>query len=255
MKITVLGSGTSGGVPMINCHCSVCRSLNPKNKRLRSSIVIEAGGRTLLVDTTPDFRMQMLRNPLPRLDAVLYTHTHADHIMGLDDLRRFNYLQKETIPIYGNAATMNHLQSVFAYAIYKGGQIHPGVPHLEPHVLTGAQDIRGVQVVPIPLMHGDREILGYRVGNFAYCTDVSAISESSYALLEHLDVLILEALREKPHPNHLTLEQALEQAEKIGARQTWFTHISHILDEDVHGKQLPPNMAFAYDGLTLEVSG
>ncbi len=253
MKITILGSGTSGGVPMINCQCSVCRSVNPKNKRLRSSILIEVNGKRLLVDTTPDFRQQMLRYPVPRLDAVLYTHTHADHIMGLDDLRRFNYLQKETIPIYGNAATIAHLQTVFGYAIYQGGPIHPGVPHLLPQVLDGVQDIQGVEVIPIPLMHGQQEILGYRVGNFAYCTDVSEIQQSSYPLLENLDVLILEALRDKPHPNHLTLKQAVEQAKKINAKQTWFTHISHILDEDVQGKNLPVNMAFAYDGLQIEL--
>ncbi len=253
MRITVLGSGTSGGVPMINCNCRVCRSLNPKNKRLRSSILIEANNKHLLVDTTPDFRQQMLRFPVPRLDAVLFTHTHADHIMGLDDLRRFNYLQKETIPIYGNASTMAHLQTVFGYAMYRGGKIHPGVPHLLPNILTGPQDIRDVPVISIPLRHGTQEILGFRIGNFAYCTDVSEIPETSYPLLENLDVLILEALREKPHPNHLTLEQAVEQAHKIGAKQTWFTHISHILDEDVHGKQLPPDMAFAYDGLQIEL--
>ncbi len=251
MRVTFLGSGTSGGVPVINCSCSVCRSLNPKNKRLRSSILIETGGVTILIDTSPDLRQQLLRRPVERLDAVLYTHAHADHIFGLDELRRFNYLQKERIPAYANQSTAQTLRSIFHYA-FQPGALKPGVPNLSLKIIDGVFDIGGVKIIPLPLLHGDQEILGFRIGKFAYCTDVSRIPEASFKLLQGLDILALDALREKPHPTHFSLEQALEQAARIKAKKTWFTHISHILDEDRHGQNLPDGYAFAYDGLELE---
>ncbi len=252
MRVTFLGSGTSGGVPVINCDCSVCRSLNPKNKRLRSSVLVEINGLNFLVDTSPDLRQQLLRRRIERVDAVLYTHAHADHIFGLDELRRFNYLQKERIPAYANKSTAETLHSVFHYA-FQSGALRPGVPNLSLEIVEHVFDISGVKIIPIPLLHGEQEILGFRIGNFAYCTDVSRIPEESYRLLQELDVLVLDALREKPHPTHFSLDQALEQAAKIGAKQTWFTHISHILDQDTHGQNLPKSCAFAYDGLELEL--
>lgn len=252
MHVTFLGSGTSGGVPVINCNCSVCRSLNPKNKRLRSSILIETGGLNILVDTSPDLRQQLLRRPVERVDAVLYTHAHADHIFGLDELRRFNYLQKERIPAYANQSTAETLRSIFHYAFHSGA-LRPGVPNLSLTVINKIFTVSGVKIIPIPLLHGEQEILGFRIGNFAYCTDVSHIPAKSYELLKDLEILVLDALREKPHPTHFSLEQALEQAAKIGANKTWFTHISHILDQDKHGQNLPASCAFAYDGLELEI--
>lgn len=252
MRLTFLGSGTSGGVPVISCDCAVCRSLNPKNKRLRSSVLFQIDGLNILVDTTPDLRQQLLRQPIPRVDAILYTHAHADHIFGLDELRRFNYLQKERIPAYANAQTAEKLHSIFDYAFHRG-PLRPGVPNLSLTDIHGAFSIADTEIIPVPLLHGKQEILGFRIGGLAYCTDVSAIPESSYPLLENLDCLILDALREKPHPTHFSLDEAIHQAQKIGAKQTYFTHISHILDHDRHGQDLPESIQFAYDGLVLEI--
>ena len=194
---------------------------------------------------------QLLRHPIPRVDAILYTHTHADHIFGLDELRRFNYLHKKRIPAYAHEQTAEKLRMIFDYAFHKG-DLRPGVPNLSLHVVNGVFDVNGVSVTAIPLLHGRQEIFGFRLGNFAYCTDVNQIPDESYALLQGLDILVLDALREKPHPTHFSLEQAIEQAARIGAAKTWFTHISHILDHEKHGSHLPTNCAFAYDGLTFE---
>jgi len=251
MQMTFLGSGTSGGVPVISCDCTVCRSLNPKNKRLRSSVLFQVEGLNILVDTSPDLRQQLLRQPIPRVDAVLYTHAHADHIFGLDELRRFNYLQKERIPAYAHPETSIKLRSIFDYAFHEGA-LRPGVPNLSLMDIKGKFSIAGIEIIPVPLLHGNQEILGFRIGDLAYCTDVSAIPETSYPLLENLEYLILDALREKPHPTHFSLDQAIDQAQKINAKQTYFTHISHILDQDKHGQGLPESIRFAYDGLVLE---
>lgn len=252
MRITFLGTGTSGGVPVINCDCPVCQSDNPKNKRLRCSVMVEENNQRILIDTTPDLRQQLLTFPFPTIEAVLITHTHADHIFGMDELRRFNYIQKAPIPVYGNEQTINKLQSIFDYAFVKESWKR-GVPSLLANVLNGASEIGGVRVIPIPLDHGAQRILGFRIGDFAYCTDVGHIPDESYALLKNLEVLVLDALREKPHPTHFTLDEAIAEAQKIKAGQTYFTHISHILDHETHGRQLPDNCAFAYDGLVLDM--
>jgi phosphoribosyl 1,2-cyclic phosphate phosphodiesterase len=252
MKITFLGTGTSGGVPVINCSCSVCKSENEKNRRLRCSVMIETQGRILLVDASTDMRQQLLINPFPRIDALLLTHAHADHIFGLDEIRRFNYLQKERIPVFGSEDTLNRVLEVFDYTVQEG-ELREGVPNISAHPVSKEFAIGSVRIMPVPLLHGALEILGYRIGNFAYCTDVSGIPEASYHLLRGLDVLVLDALREKAHPSHFTLRQAIAEAEKIGARQTWFTHISHNLDHEAHSRMLPKGCQFAFDGLVLEL--
>lgn len=252
MKVTFLGTGTSQGVPVINCDCPVCRSDNPKNTRLRSSIMIEVEGLHILIDTATDMRQQFLKFPFPRIDAVLYTHSHADHIFGIDEIRRFNYIQKEVVPVYGDEQTIERIRFTFPYAISKG-DLKPGVPNISVCTINGRLNLAGTEIISIPLMHGDITVLGYRVNNFAYCTDVNAIPPESYEKLAGLDVLALGALREKKHPKHFSLEEAIFEAEKIGARKTYFTHISHILDHEKHGRLLPESCAFAYDGLQIDL--
>lgn len=252
MKITFLGTGTSHGIPVINCECSVCTSNNPRNKRLRASVLIESESATILIDTSPDFRQQMLRKKVSRIDAVFYTHVHADHIFGFDDLRRFCWLQNERISIYGNKSTVNHLADHFTYA-FGTGDLMPGVPNLKTNIIIDALRIGDLTIVPIPLMHGNQEIYGYRINDFAYCTDVNYIPGSSHALLMDLDVLVLDALREKPHPTHLSLNEAIETAEEIKAKQTYFTHMNHCIDHDSHSAFLPDSMQLSYDGLEIEL--
>jgi phosphoribosyl 1,2-cyclic phosphate phosphodiesterase len=252
MKITFLGTGTSHGVPMINCDCEVCRSENPKNKRLRCSAVVQTDGLTLLIDTTPDMRAQFLTWRFERIDAVLFTHAHADHIFGMDDLRRFNAVQQERIPVYGSAATIERLKGIFDYA-FAEGEVRKGIPNVQGNVINSAFSVKGVDITPIPLLHGKMEVFGYRIGNFAYCTDVSEIPQPSYALLEGLDALVLDALRERPHFTHFSLEQAMTEAQKIQAKQTFFTHMNHNIDYEKHSKLLKNRMQFAYDGLVLEI--
>jgi len=252
MKITFLGTGTSQGVPIINCDCRVCTSTNPKNKRMRCSVMVESGGMHILIDTSMDMRNQFLAFPFPKIDAVLYTHAHADHIFGLDELRRFNYLQKEIIPVYGNADTIGRIRSIFGYA-FTQDNFKRGIPNISANEVNGSFKIGQVEILPIPLNHGSDEILGFRIGDFAYCTDVNHIPDSSYELLQNLDVLVLDALRERKHGKHFSLSEAVNEARKIKARRTLFTHMSHILDHEEPGRQLPAGCAFAYDGMMLDL--
>ncbi len=254
MRVTFLGTGTSQGVPVIACHCRVCQSTDPKDNRLRSSILLEYNGYTVVVDTGPDFRYQMLRQKVDRLDAVLMTHSHKDHIAGLDDVRAYNYQQQQSIPIYSNKATHDALRKEFYYAFsdYK----YPGVPQLELEEIHAGEafELYGESIVPIEVMHFKMPVLGFRIGDFAYITDAKTIAEESYAQLAGVKVLVLNALQKEPHISHLTLEEALEVAQRIGPEQTYLTHISHRFGQHTDIQQeLPTGVFVAFDGLQLSV--
>jgi phosphoribosyl 1,2-cyclic phosphate phosphodiesterase len=252
-KITFLGTGTSQGVPIINCQCPVCISDDPRNKRLRTSISVQTDKSAFIIDTTPDLREQLLKNPIPRLDAVIFTHAHADHIYGIDDLRRFNQLQKKRIPVYASQQTLSRLTTIFDYA-FGNGDLNLGLPNLEGFEIENSFYINEVKVTPLKVYHGEQEIFGYRIGNMAYCTDVSRIPDESYPLLEDLDVLILGALRENSHPNHFSVDEAVHEAQKIKAKNTYFVHMSHKIDHQSRQDTLPPGISFAYDGMVVYVS-
>jgi phosphoribosyl 1,2-cyclic phosphate phosphodiesterase len=252
-KITVLGSGTSVGVPTIGCPCAVCHSSDPRDNRLRPSILIGYRGRNVLIDTTPDFRTQALRARIERLDAVIFTHAHADHLMGLDDVRPFNFRQKDGIPIYAGEETMAAIQRCFPY-IFDGARKESNVPKLNAHVLDGAPfDLFGMEFRPIPVLHGSQTIYGYRFGAAAYLTDHSEIPEASMELLGGLDAIFLDALRYKPHPTHSTVDRSLKTVDRLGARRGFFTHICHDLAHERAESLLPPHVRLAYDGLEVEV--
>lgn len=256
VKVLFLGTGTSHGVPMIGCDCAVCRSSDPRDTRLRPSIYVTCDdGTRVLVDTTPDFRAQALTHNIRQIDAVLYTHTHADHIMGLDDLRRFNHMTGRAVSLFGDEFTLAELRRVFAYAFDRDQPKGGGVPDLRLWRLAGGALMIGRQeIVPVPLRHGHRMILGYRFGRFAYLTDCNEVPESSFRLLEGLDVLVLDALRHRPHPTHLSVPEALAVAARIGARQTLFTHCCHDLPFEATCAAFPPGVSLAYDGLQIEVA-
>ena len=251
MTLTFLGSGTSTGVPIITCQCSVCTSSDPHDKRLRPSILLEYDGRAVVIDTTPDFRTQALREHMTRLDAVVYTHGHADHIMGLDDTRVFYFRQQVPIPIYADAQCMQTLRNTFAY-IFDGSYAYGGVGKLDPRLIDGPFDLWGLTFIPVPVLHGRLPIYGYRVRDAAYVTDVSEIPETTYRLLQGLDTLIIDGLRPKPHPTHLSLEQALAVVERVKPRRAFFTHIAHDLGHEATNATLPSHVQLAYDGLRLE---
>lgn len=254
MRVTVLGSGTSHGVPMIGCACEVCTSGDPHDRRSRPSIVVGVAGGTILVDTAPELRLQAIANGLRRVDAVLFTHTHADHVHGIDDLRAFNALQGGAIPIYGSPASMRDIHARFDY-IFAHSVAGGGIPMLELHPVEGPFEVLGESVVPVTVLHGRLPVYGYRFGRFAYVTDCSAIPEPSMALLHGLDVLILDALRHRPHPTHFNIEQALEVIARLRPRRAYLTHLTHdVLHQRVNA-ELPPGVALAYDGLTFEVDG
>ncbi|MDX1388806.1 MAG: MBL fold metallo-hydrolase [Acidobacteriota bacterium] len=252
MKVTFLGTGTSVGVPAVTCDCDVCTSDDPRDNRLRPSVLIEWDGASVLIDTSTDLRAQALRHPIQRIDAVLYTHHHADHILGIDDLRIYNWRRGGPIPIYGSAATLDRIARTFWYVFEEKDTPHTR-PTLEPMEISGPFSLLGRTIHPVPVLHGDLEILGYRVGRFAYLTDVSAIPESSARLLEDLDVLVLSALRTRPHPTHLSLDQAVAEAEKIGAARSLFTHLSHDIPHGSVSATLPEGVELAYDGLQLHL--
>ena len=253
LKITVLGSGTSVGVPTPGCHCAVCSSTDPRDNRLRPSILIQYCGRNVVIDTTPDFRTQVLRAGLDRIDAVLFTHSHADHIMGLDDVRPFNFRQKTRIPIFAAADTMEAIHRVFRY-IFTDEERQSAVPQLDTHTLNGeAFDLFGLSIEPIRVLHGSSSIYGYRFGRAAYLTDHSDIPPESLEKLRGLDVIFLDALREKPHPTHSTIERSLRTVAELAPRRAFFTHIAHDLSHARTESRLPPPSRLAYDGLEIDV--
>ena len=253
LKITVLGSGTSVGVPTIGCHCAVCSSTDPRDNRLRPSILVSYDGRNVLIDTTPDFRSQALRAHIERLDAVLFTHAHADHIMGLDDVRPFNFRQREQIPIYASPETMAGIRRSFPY-IFDGARKETNIPQIDAREFDGEPfDVFGVEFQPVPILHGRQTIYGFRFGEAAYLTDHSDIPEESMQLLRGLDVLFLDALRYKPHPTHSTVDRSVKTAQTLGARRTFFTHICHDLGHARAESLLPSGIRLAYDGLEITV--
>jgi phosphoribosyl 1,2-cyclic phosphate phosphodiesterase len=249
----VLGSGTSVGVPTIGCDCDVCRSTDPRDQRLRPSILVSYEGRNILIDTTPDLRAQALRARIHHLDAILFTHSHADHVMGLDDVRPFNFRQKGHIPIYASQPTMAAIMRCFPY-VFDGLKKESNVPRLTTNIIDGSPiDLFGVSFVPIPILHGSQQIYGFRFGNAAYLTDHSEVLEASMELLRGLDVLFLDALRYRAHPTHSTVDHSICTAQSLAARRTFFTHICHEIPHAAGEAKLPPNIFFAYDGLELEV--
>ena len=252
LRLTILGSGTSHGIPMIACDCPVCRSSDPRDRRTRTSAVFEYDGHHILIDTSPELRLQCLACDVRRVDAILFTHAHADHVVGLDDVRRFNHLHAAPLRVYGSPATLEVVQRMFAYAFEDDPDYPSTKPQLEPVAVTGPFELFGRTVTPIAYRHGELEVLGYRIGDVAYCPDCSFIPEESRALLAGLDVLVLDALRRRPHPTHFNLEQALVEARRIGARRTYFTHIAHELGHAETSAMLPPGIELAWDGLVCE---
>ncbi len=253
IELLFLGTGTSVGVPMIGCHCAVCSSTDPRDARLRPSVLISYSGLRVLVDTTPELRLQCVTNHVDMIDAVVYTHAHADHIMGLDDLRRFNLLSGKHLDVWANEKTQSSLRRRFDYAFVEPAP-EPRVfrPNLRLKTIDGSFQIGPVSWIPVPLIHGHGTTLGFRIGKLAYCTDVSAIPEESFALLEDLDVLVLGALSTHKHPSHFTLEEACDASRRIAARQTYFTHIGHMLPHEATNRTLPSPVQLAYDGLRVE---
>jgi phosphoribosyl 1,2-cyclic phosphate phosphodiesterase len=251
-RVTMLGSGTSTGVPVIACTCAVCHSTDPRNKRSRPGLKLEIGEAVVLVDTPTDLREQALRFGLPRLDAVLYTHQHADHIFGLDDIRIFNFRQGAAIPCYGSEATLAALRRTFAY-VFEAGQEGGGKPQIELIPIREPFELLGLTIVPVPVWHGSMEVFGFRIGRFAYVTDCSLIPETSFRMLAGVEILILDALRYRPHPTHFSLEEAIAAASRIGAARTIFTHLSHDVDHGAPAFPLPAGMELGYDGLVFDV--
>jgi riboflavin kinase/FMN adenylyltransferase len=256
LKITVLGSGTSMGVPSLGCHCRVCSSLDPHDNRLRPSLLLSRNGQNVIIDTTPDFRQQGLRASVDRLDAVLLTHGHADHIMGFDDIRPYNLRQQSALPVYSNEETFDIIRRAFAY-VFDGKPKLSSIPSVTLREAKEPFELLGITFTPIPLLHGDMEVLGFRFGRAAYLTDFSSLPDSSLALLHDLDELIIDALRDLPHPMHQTVDQALALIKKLNPRRAWFTHIAHDLPHAETNERLRnlgySNVHLAYDGLEIEV--
>jgi len=254
MIITVLGSGTSSGIPTISCQCPTCTSSDSKDKRLRTSLLVESDRTTVLIDTSPDFRQQMLINKIAKIDAVVYTHSHFDHICGFDDLRAFNYTMEKAIPIYLTEITLAHIQKTFFYAFEKTEQIGGGVPLVEKHLIDVEPFVIGdIHFIPITLKHGKLDVLGFRIGNFAFLTDTNFIPDENYTKLENLEILIIDALRFEPHPTHFTVDQAINEIRKIKPRNAYLTHLAHQIRHSVVEKTLPENIFLSYDGLRFEL--
>ncbi len=256
-KLVFLGTGTSIGVPVIGCDCATCTSSDPRNNRTRCAVILGLPQGNLLIDTPPDLRTQLLREHLSLVHATLFTHAHADHLFGLDDVRLFPYYLGHRLPIYCEAEVEARIRKSFDYAFEPITDRFPAgaVPQLTFETITTEPfDVLGCRVQPMRLLHGRFRVLGFRIGNIAYCTDTNEIPEESWQHLTGLDVLILDALRHKPHPTHLSLNEAIAVAQRVGAKRTLFTHLSHDLEHEATNAQLPPGMELAYDGLTLPLA-
>lgn len=253
MQLTILGSGSSAGTPAIGCQCSTCVSDNPRNKRTRcSSIITLDSGKTILIDTGPDLRLQALREGITNIDAVLYTHTHADHLHGIDDLRGFCQVNRKQIPLYTHKDAADHIKSKFGYTLREPSDFWD-LPVLSINEVNMPFDLFGATITPIPIMHGRIQISAYRIGNIAYMTDVSAIPEASFALLEGLDLLLIDCLRVKEHPTHINIEQSLDYIGQISAKQSVLIHMTHELEYSALTKKLPKNVSVGYDGMSINV--
>jgi len=251
MKVTILGSGTSTGVPMVGCRCRVCSSDDPRDKRTRASLLIQHNGRNILIDTSTDLRIQALREGIERIDAVLFTHSHADHVNGIDDLRGFHFLHKEIIPCFGSRVTLDTLLAGFSYIFheYEGSGY---TPILKPVEVAEPFELFGLTVIPVPLMHGRTQALGFRIGSFAYLTDCNGIPPASLGLLGGLDLLVVDGLRWKSHPFHFNIEEAIAATRPLKPVRTLLTHLSHdVLFTD--GAALPQGYEFACDGMTFDI--
>jgi phosphoribosyl 1,2-cyclic phosphate phosphodiesterase len=256
LQVTFLGTGTSHGVPMIGCECGTCRSTDPRDRRMRPSLYIRTDdGKGLLVDAGPDLRTQALANGIIRVDAIFFTHGHADHVLGLDDVRRFNSLMQQPMALYADGVTVGEVRRMFAYAFSRATASGGGLPQLELFTVAGPFCFGGQEIVPVPVWHGKRPILGLRVGRFAYLTDCSRIPDESWRLLEGVDTVVLDALRERPHPTHFSLDEAIDAAGRIGAARTFFTHMCHDLPHAATCARLPAGMTLAYDGLEVRIDG
>jgi phosphoribosyl 1,2-cyclic phosphate phosphodiesterase len=257
MRLTFLGTGTSFGVPQIGCECAVCRSADPRDRRTRSAALVEQGGRTILIDTPPELRLQLIAGGITRVDAVLYTHEHADHTMGIDDLRIFSVRQRRPLPVYGPPETLERLRTSFRYIFDDAMRPYEGTskPTLELHALEPGcpAEVAGIEVLPLAFRHGHLRVYGYRMGPLAYITDVKSISDAERSRLQGLDVLVLNALWWRPHPTHLSIAEAVRTAQELGARRTYLTHLTHETGYAELAGQLPAGILPAYDGLTVEV--
>jgi phosphoribosyl 1,2-cyclic phosphate phosphodiesterase len=258
MRLTFLGTGTSFGVPQIGCGCAVCRSTDPRDKRTRSAALVEAGGSRILIDTPPELRLQLIAGGITQVDAVVYTHEHADHTAGIDDLRMFSVRQRRALPIYGPPETLERLRTSFGYIFDDAIRPYEGTskPSLDLRALEPGRpvDVAGVPLLPLAFQHGHLRVYGYRFGSLAYITDVKSIPEAERNQLRGLDVLVLNALWWRPHPTHLSIAEAVETAQALGARRTYLTHLTHETGHAELAGQLPEGVLPAYDGLTVEVS-
>jgi len=254
MRVTVLGCGTSTGVPVIGCPCDVCRSGDPRNHRSRSSVVVSEDGQNVLVDTAPELRYQSLAVGLSKVDAVLYTHDHADHIFGMDELRTFNFIMGRSIPVYGNEKVINRIRNVFDYIWDPNAPKGGGLPMITTSVLNGNLDLAGIKVKPLPLWHGEQLILGFKFGDkLAYMTDCSQVPEETMDEVQDTPVIIIDALRYRPHTTHFSVDQALEVLKVLNPKRAFLTHLSHSLDYHRLRSELPPGVEPAYDGLVVDL--